>query len=464
MDKKFSIYLETLCAILWFNTFLILISLPIMANSLTTKALPQISQKNIFTEEPIADLKDLPQKVIGILPNSAVHEGWITQENNFEKYMQAYFQPWQKSSIREHKDIILKAFSPKSPRYGEDFAVRPQSWYSELLENANMEQLEALKQKAIVINNTYLRTLPTLYPAYINPHQAGEGYPFDTIQDNLLHIGEPVLISHYSKDGKFALLETNAQGYGFVSSQDIAWVDDEMAGYMRKQKYAMVIKENLNLYGDNEEFLQTLYFSTFLPISQEDKQISKILLPVKNDANYVRLLPVKVEQSDFIGSPLNFNTSNAAKVIDILIDRPYGWGGYLMHRDCAQILQDYFAVFGLHIPIYSGNQIKTGNYISLENMSTSEKLAAIKKQAVPWQTILYRKGHVTLYLGEYEGKLLMFHAVWGVHLYDEDDNEYRHIIGKSAITTLEYGKELPGFDEKRSSFLNLLSGMTILQQ
>ncbi len=52
-------------------------------------------------------------------------------------------------------------------------------------------------------------------------------------------------------------------------------------------------------------------------------------------------------------------------------------------------------------------------------------------------------GHIGLYLGNVDGKPVMFHNVWGVRVNEGPGHDDRHVIGKAVITTLEPGKELP---------------------
>ncbi|WP_419672936.1 hypothetical protein [Aliarcobacter butzleri] len=66
-----------------------------------------------------------------------------------------------------------------------------------------------------------------------------------------------------------------------------------------------------------------------------------------------------------------------------------------------------------------------------------------------------------LYLGIKDNEPMVVHNVWSVRLKDKNNKEFRHIIGKSTITTLEPGKELEGFDDN-SNILNKVLGIVIL--
>ena len=85
----------------------------------------------------------------------------------------------------------------------------------------------------------------------------------------------------------------------------------------------------------------------------------------------------------------------------------------------------------------------------------------MKKNGVPFSTLVYLKGHVMLYIGVKENEPLVFHNIWSVRLKDSDGKKYRHIIGKATITTLEPGKNIKDFDED-TNILNRIQGIVIL--
>lgn len=63
--------------------------------------------------------------------------------------------------------------------------------------------------------------------------------------------------------------------------------------------------------------------------------------------------------------------------------------------------------------------------------SPSGKESIIKDEGVPFATLLWLRGHITLYIGEYKGEPVMFHNVWGVRT-DDGNGEGRHIIGRPS--------------------------------
>jgi hypothetical protein len=101
-----------------------------------------------------------------------------------------------------------------------------------------------------------------------------------------------------------------------------------------------------------------------------------------------------------------------------------------------------------------------GKVISLENMSDKEKVAMIKQQAVPFETLLYKKGHIVLYVGIFNDEIIIFQNVWGIKT-KENGVEGRYIIGKTIFSTLQAGNNLSIFD-KNASLLKNLKSMNII--
>ena len=66
-----------------------------------------------------------------------------------------------------------------------------------------------------------------------------------------------------------------------------------------------------------------------------------------------------------------------------------------------------------------------------------------------------------LYIGLENNEPLVVHNVWSVKLKDKEDKEFRYIIGKTAITTLEPANEQEGFTQD-SNILKKVLGITIL--
>ena len=70
-------------------------------------------------------------------------------------------------------------------------------------------------------------------------------------------------------------------------------------------------------------------------------------------------------------------------------------------------------------------------------------------------------GHVTLYLGAYQGQPVIMHNAWGLKTRSLTGKEGRHILGKTVITTLYPGDELSDLDKPSGLLINKITGMSI---
>ena len=100
--------------------------------------------------------------------------------------------------------------------------------------------------------------------------------------------------------------------------------------------------------------------------------------------------------------------------------------------------------------------------ISLEDLSLEQKEEMILKEGIPFETFLYKKGHILLYLGVYRGEIAVLHNVWGVKTMKKGI-EGRKIVGKTVISSLNLGKEREDYDPKKG-ILSLISSMNIITQ
>jgi len=57
--------------------------------------------------------------------------------------------------------------------------------------------------------------------------------------------------------------------------------------------------------------------------------------------------------------------------------------------------------------------------VSLDGLSPAEKMKKISGEGVPFLTLLWSKGHIALYLGDYTGRPMIFHNFWGIRTRDD---------------------------------------------
>ena len=403
-----------------------------------------VSKNIIDSEQKISDLKNIPQNSTALNSKSSNYA-----KKDFKDYYTKYFRPWNSDVIFDVKALenIFSAKNRQKKLYTASYSLFNENDWSILKENANLYELESLNYRAIILRNTNLKIYAINSPLFKNRSDAGEVFPFDYSQDDYLKIGEPVLISHYTKDGDFAYVLSSSNAQGFVLSEDLVPVD---SNFIKKFKENLVmlkadIKAKLGNYSTTN-----LKMGTILPLNEKSSTLSIPIRLSADNSSEVGLLELKINQNDLIKKPLVFSEDNISKITDELINKPYGWGGNNLFRDCAKLVRDYFAVFGIHMPLSSKQQAMQGDVISLKDLNSEEKIKLIKEKAIAYQSIIYTPGHVVLYMGTFNEEPLVFQAVWGFKVFSPSLVEYRFVNGKSILSTLSPAESLEGYSNKFS--------------
>ena len=393
-------------------------------------------------------IKDLEQN------SKMANNDFIKQEEESKKYLSKYFQAWNQKKVSYSKKSAMWGFSYKNKTiYLENHRKAKKTWFDKQIKNSNFDKYNTLLKKAITLKNTNVRVFPTKSVMFYNPKKQGEGFPFDYNQNSLLKINTPIFVSHLSKDNAWAFIESSIVG-GWVSINDIVFVDKEFIKEFKTKNYSISIKEKFPLY--DTSFREYVKLATIFP-----KKYGKYLIASKNYDNTASILYTDISNKNITSMPFKFNEKNRISIAKSLINEPYGWGGLMNNRDCSSFTQDYFAVFGKYLNRNSRAQTKNGKYIDLSKLTNDEKKSYIRKNAVAFSTLVYLKGHIMLYIGNKNSEPLVMHNMWSVRLKDIWGNKSRYIIGKASITTLEPGKNLNNFD-KNNNVLKKIRGIVIL--
>ncbi len=426
--------------------------------------LKAVEPRELPLDSEIQDVLTLPQNPFFYLTED-YNRRLITEEEQseyLEEFKEFYFSPWFQEKPRHGMDVqewIFSHFGEKQG-YGENRRLRTIKWLEEQRARANLSALGTLNRKAVSVRETDLRLLPTPRPFFYDFNLPGEGYPFDYLQNSAVHAGEPLFISHLSGDGAWAWSETSYAA-GWVKIEDIAFVNDGLIQKWTHLPLGVVIADNFPIKDQDGQFCLNGRAGTILPITGRYITRNRIIIPLRGlDGNAIE--GTALLSSDKLGThPLPFTSWNAALICETHMEMPYGWGGYGQNRDCSATIRDIFLPFGIWLPRNSGAQAKTGITIDLENMENTDKIHAILREARPFCTLVNKKGHVMLYIGRYRENPLILHNTWGIRTLD-NGKEGRKIIGKTVITTLAPGKELPDLYPGKGLLIDSITGITLL--
>lgn len=352
-----------------------------------------------------------------------------------------YFSPWGYNAPPQKVQEVMWPLRAFRGGYGSNLRPVSPSWFEEIKNMSNFDAYGSINKKAITLKWMNIRTLPTDKPLYKDPSKAGDGYPFDILQNSSVNYNEPIFVSHTSDDGAWSYIFTN-NASGWVPSDGVSFIDDATALSIQKSEKVFITKDNIAFHDGANRFAAYSRVGMVLPLDRVEGEYYYVKAVDFNNTIKILSLP---KHSAHVGVS-RLNKSDLIAIGTQLLKNTYGWGGMYGERDCSSMIRDFMTPFGIWLPRNSASQSRKGEVVFFTGLSDDEKLFAIKEYGIPFETILYLKGHVLLYVGTYQESVMVMHNIWGIRTIDKQGNKGRHIIGKAVISTLELGAELDEFD------------------
>jgi len=408
----------------------------------------------------ISDLVKIPQNVEFFAKELSSKVKMYEIQQKYENY---YFSVWNDKKPREKLEDVKWPFTSYKvgSSYGENLKPLEQKFFDEMYEKANFEKYGTANLNAITLRHVNIRAFPTDKPLFKDPDIAGEGFPFDYLQNSTLSANKPLFVSHYSKDREWVYAFSSFAS-GWIKSSEIVFLKKEHTDAWQKAQQIFFIKEGEPIYTKKSTFLFSSKIGMMLALISEDEN-NFIALAISSYKNSTPMFErVKISKKIATKEPLKLDKDSLTNVINEVAKSNYGWGGMYGQRDCSSTLRDIYAPFGIWLPRNSSQQAKVGKIVSLDKFSDEEKIANIKKYAIPFQTLLYKKGHIVLYVGTFDEEIIVLHNTWGVKI-KKDDTEGRVVIGKTIFSTLRLGENLENYD-KDGEILRNLESMNIITQ
>lgn len=406
----------------------------------------------------IYDLVNVPQDVSVFTKNIDNNVSLYDIQKNYEKH---YFSMWNINEPPEKLENIKWPFDSykMGKSYGENLQLLDKHFFDKMYKNSNFDAYATINKKAITLKHLNLRAFPTLKPLLKNPSLAGEGFPFDYIQNSSIEANKPIFISHYSKNKEWVYAFSSFAS-GWLKARDVVFLEQKYTDLWQKAEQIFITKDDVPILGSDGSFLFNSKIGMMFALISENKE-SYTVLTIANYKNSKPLfLKSEISKKLVHKGIYTLSRDNLEKIMNGIFYTNYGWGGIYNQRDCSSTLRDMYTPFGIWLPRNSSQQSKVGKIISLENLTDGEKIQLIKNQAIPFQTLLYKKGHIVLYVGTYNNQIIVFHNTWGIKT-KKDGIEGRIIIGKTIFSTLKLGKHQNYYDEN-SEILRNLKSMNII--
>ncbi len=401
----------------------------------------------------IGDVLRLPQKIepYAAAAGERLKIGDNCHDSLLGEFMARCFAPWTRTApffdLAEEKELMTKV--AHGTWYGENRRLVPSKFLQELLDNCSLETFPSLNEAAIAVAPAHLRGLPTRLPFF----ERRDGYPFDMLQYPNVKLNEPLRVLHASRDGIWLYVET-AYTCGWIEARDVALADAGFVTSWMERQQMVIVRDYTTITDDRGGITYRAKIGTILPLVSEGEAEWTVQIAAPGEARKAAGSTARIPRAAAARFPLAFNRDNVALIGDQLVGQPYGWGEMYGMRDCSATLRDFFLPFGIWLPRTAADQIASvPNQADLASLTPTEKDEAIRWLGVPFHTLLYKPGHIMLYVGtDQEGRPLVFHSTWSVRV-KEATGERQHFIGKAVITTLEPGKEM-----------GLVKGTTILDK
>jgi hypothetical protein len=366
-----------------------------------------------------------------------------------------YYRPWRYTAVPISAKEASWPINAYNAGYGSNLKPIPKEWFITMGEQSNFASFGAIGKPAIALRWMSVRVFPTQKPLYKDPAKPGNGYPFDMLQNNSVSFNEPLFLSHYSLDGSWAYVFTN-NASGWVETNGISIITPEQIDFFQNKEKLFITEDAIALRDNQNRFVAYSRIGMVLPLLRENNE-SLSALYVDASGNTKELVVPK--QSARVGIQL-INKNDLAKIGNQLLKNTYGWGEMYEERDCSSMIRDYMTPFGIWLPRNSAQQAKKGEVISFKDMNNSQKLTTIKEKGIPFETIIYKKGHVLLYVGTVDDTVLVMHNIWGIRTKDKMGIKGRVIVGRAVVSTLELGSEIENFDPE-NMLLNTITSMNV---
>ena len=400
------------------------------------------------------------KKIINIKQDASFYNELKIKNDSLlqDDFFNRYYAPWLKKDFLGKKEEHLwpfKTYTSNKEYYGNNRVIVQNDFFEKMKNLAYFDNYKKINKKAITVKYSNMRAFPTDQPLFLNFNKAGEGYPFDYLQTSSVAPNKPIIVSHYSKDRRYAYVSSSFTS-GWIKNTDFAFIDDKSIEIWLNNKNAFITQDNIPIYNQYNDFIFKLRIGMILPIKEDKIIVANRLNNGKAELLYSKLDPT-IYSLEFLKLKM------VPKIINKLLNVKYGWGGLYENRDCSSTIRDLFIPFGYWLPRNSSNQSQFGRVILLENLSIEEKIKTIKREAIAYKTLIYKQGHIVLYIGVDKNKdIVVMQNIWGISTVTPSGKDGRLIIGQNIISPLNIGEDLPYFNKKKL-FIKNVTRMNILE-
>ncbi len=296
----------------------------------------------------------------------------------------------------------------RKKRYFENGMPVDENFLNGMRIQLNTEKIKDFLKKeyfAVICKRAYIRTLPTdklILDSRLLTY-------FNRNIETISHINEIVRIFNISKDKKWYFVMSRYT-FGWIKADNIRKINDIRRFKKSFKTFCVILNDNVSKYN--------LKLGDILPVKNNTVILDK----------YRKIKISSLNKDDYSMGFLPFTRKNILKLVFRLNKSPYGWGGLHNRRDCSLFVMDIFRCFGINLPRNSKKQGEVLPGFFIKNVKNKENF--IVENASPLTSLIYKRGHIMLYMGEYNGIPYIAH----------DFNMLNYHRGEVLITDFDFGR------------------------
>lgn len=346
-----------------------------------------------------------PQNNLSYIGNENIIVKKSYQNRLKREFLARYFSPWTgrdrvapMDEIKYQEKRLVPVFS-RDPGYAKDGQVNDRNILRKAGNNMDMESFPNHIEKAIAVKGSNVRIMPTKLIVNNLPRTEGLDEPTDELQVAYLSANKPVEILQQTRDKKWDLIITGSY-YGWVPAAHIASINTKLQKVIEQSTF-MVPEQNFVVKSKSHKI--PLRVGVLYPAKHVFSKQPDIYYVTANAKNQAVLQHLKLSDKPITAFPMRITSRNIATVANSFIGDPYSWGSVNGGHDCSSLLMAIYANFGIWLPRHSTEQAETGEQINFSKQTVHTKREMIANNGVPFLTVLYKDGHILMYIGRRDG-------------------------------------------------------------
>jgi cell wall-associated NlpC family hydrolase len=292
----------------------------------------------------------------------------------------------------------------------------------------------------------------------------------DRFQESTLFPGDPVVVVHASRDGKWSFI-VSPRYISWVRSDDIAIGDaSQVFAHVDAVPYRVITgaKPRTVFTPEAPAVSETqLDMGTRVPLDTSvpsDAPVNGqgtygtwvLSLPLRDAQGALAFQPALLPRNDESSADyLPLTRANIVRQAFRFLGERYGWGHAFNGRDCSGFVSDVYRSMGVQMPRNTGDQANSPafNRTAYSGKDSHETRVAAA-MAMDVGDLIYIPGHVMMVIGKVDGQPYVIHDVGGISYRDASGTMRRIALNEVAVTPL-----LPLMFNERESFVDRMTAI-----